>query len=148
MFVRDLSPIFSRQIYKCFLVSFLHNISPTRTEATLMTINDENHEHIFDAIVVYINDRKICTASHKNSGIISAEVTLYNKFNPGSSYIALAVSGTNHATKDHLNWIRCALQLGDEVRFIIERTDQIDEPNEVETHEQVNNRMQNLPDNK
>ncbi|HTU18766.1 MAG TPA: hypothetical protein VMG10_11955 [Gemmataceae bacterium] len=85
------------------------------------------------ALKVYINGERICTASLGDEGHVSADATLIGN---GDDAGWVSVSGFDGSQNHHVKWCFRQLQIGDEVRIVLEEAEQIDQPNERKTVEE------------
>jgi hypothetical protein len=86
------------------------------------------------ALTVYINGERICTASLGDDGHVSADVSLFG--NEDDSAFA-QVGGFDGSQDHHVKWCFRQLKVGDEVRIVVELSEQIDDPQERKTVEEV-----------
>jgi hypothetical protein len=85
------------------------------------------------ALTVYINGERVCTAS-LDDGYVSADVSLSgNEDDAGFAQ----VGGFDFRQNHHVNWCFQQLKVGDEVRIVVEDAEQIDEPSERKTVEEM-----------
>lgn len=86
------------------------------------------------ALTVYLNGKRICTASLGDDGHVSADATLIGN---GDDNSFLQVNGFDGSTNHHVKWCFQPLKVGDEVRIVVEETEQIDKPNERKSVEEI-----------
>ena len=86
------------------------------------------------ALTVYINGERICTASLGDDGHVSAGASLFGNDDDAGS---VQVGGFDGSRNHHVNWCFRQLKVGDEVRIVVEEAEQIDEPNERKTVEEM-----------
>lgn len=86
------------------------------------------------ALAVFLNGQRICTASLGDAGHVSADATLIGD---GDDAGWLQVNGFDGSSNHHVKWCFQPLKVGDEVRIVVEETEQIDEPNERKSVEEV-----------
>jgi hypothetical protein len=86
------------------------------------------------ALTVYLNGQRICTASLGDDGHVSADVSLIGNSDDASF---MQVGGFDGRSNHHVKWCFQQLKVGDEVRIIVEETEQIDEPDERKSVEEM-----------
>jgi hypothetical protein len=86
------------------------------------------------AFTVYLNSERICTASLGDDGRVLADVSLFGN---GDDAGFVQVSGFDGSSNRHVKWCFQRLKVGDEVRIIVEETEQIDDPNERKSVEEM-----------
>jgi len=82
---------------------------------------------------VHLNGERLCSAGIDGDGVVTAYMSSA-KIKDGDN-LDLAVGGLVSTTKEHLNWARVGLMLGDEVRVRILESASADEPAEREREE-------------
>jgi hypothetical protein len=91
-------------------------------------------ENPLKALTVYLNGKRICTASLGDDGHVSADASLIGN---GDDAGFVQVGGFDGSNNHHVKWCFQQLNVGDEVRIVVEETDQIDEPNERKSVEEM-----------
>ena len=86
------------------------------------------------ALTVYLNGERICTAGLGDDGNVSADASLIGD---GDDAGWLHVGGFDGGDNHHVKWCCQQLRTGDEVRILIEETEQIDEPGERKSVEEM-----------
>lgn len=86
------------------------------------------------ALTVYINGERICTASLGDDGHVSADVTLIGN---GDDSAFAQVGGFDGSQNHHVKWCFQQLKIGDEVCIVVEEAEQIDQPRERKTVEEM-----------
>ena len=86
------------------------------------------------ALTVYLNGDRICTASLGDDGHVSADASLFGN---GDDAGFVRVGGFDGSKNHHVKWCFQQIKTGDEVRIVVEDTQQIDEPNERKSVEEM-----------
>lgn len=86
------------------------------------------------ALTVFLNEKKTCTASLGDAGILSVDVSLIGQ-GPDSCF--LQVGGFDSITDQHVKWTSESIKVGDVIKIILEEIEQIDEPTERKTVEEM-----------
>jgi hypothetical protein len=86
------------------------------------------------ALTVYLNGERICTASLGDDGHVSADASLFGNEDDAAF---LQVGGFDGSSNHHVKWCFEQLEAGDEVRIMVEETEQIDEPRERKSVEEM-----------
>lgn len=97
-----------------------------------------------EAIEVFINDRKICTASLNDTGSVSANVFMYCD---REKYVCLGIGGFSSMHQEYVDWGSHSLKIGDKVKIKLICTSMIDDPIERKTAEEMNKWAQSLRPN-
>jgi hypothetical protein len=86
------------------------------------------------AFTVYLNEHRICTAGLGDDGHVSADASLFGNGNDAGF---VQVGGFDSNNKHHVKWCFQSLKVGDEVRIVVEETEQIDDPIERKSVEEA-----------
>src|SRR5205807_937759 len=85
---------------------------------------------------------RICTASLGDAGHVSAEASLIGNADDAGF---VQVGGFDGSSNHHVNWCFQQLKVGDEVRIVVEETEQIDAPNERKSVEEMDRWARSSP---
>ena len=89
------------------------------------------------AFVLYLNDKKLCTAGVGDQGVLTAIVdwvrrkgprTLSRRSNSVEEELGVSLEGLITSTSEHVRWRRQRLDVGDEVRIRIVETESVEKP--------------------
>jgi hypothetical protein len=93
------------------------------------------------ALSIYLGDGKICTAG-VTDGSVSVDIRLFTGLRWDHGF--LSVRGIDGDTGDHVTWCgRKDLEVGDEIRIVVEEVDKADAPRERKSVTKMNRRAQN-----
>lgn len=84
------------------------------------------------AFAVYVNGELVCTAGVGADGHVSADASWLGDDGNGGFLQVGGVDGDQH-----VKWCFRQLQVGDDVRIVVEETDRVDEPNERRSREEM-----------
>ncbi len=94
-----------------------------------------------EAIEVFINDRKICTASLNDTGSVSANVVMYCD---REEFVYLGIGGFSSLHQEYVDWGSHSLKIGDKVKIKLIFTSMIDDPIEHKSAVEMNKWAQSL----
>lgn len=106
--------------------------------------NDQDDQNKNMAIEVYLNKKKLCTASLKDTGSVSANTVIFFDSN---EILYLDVGGYSSLNQEYVDWGSHSLKIGDKVKIKLIFTSMIDDPTERKSAEEMNKWAQSLRPN-